>query len=149
MWDDPNRVLLEKTFTRVWWIALALMGSLFVEAIVIELVAGVVPLPGFTDPENELSPNIRYILLVLAVSDALFLPFLRRRLLTVQNKASPKILIARLQATSIVTLAISSFPAWMGMVIFLLWMYRGPFYFLWVFSLVLLLAYFPRKHFWL
>jgi hypothetical protein len=145
-----SREQLENTFNRARWIAIALIGSLFVESFVIEMLRWFVPFNGFAGAENGISPLFQYILMVLGLSDLVFLPFLRRSLLSPRNVSStnPSVLIPRLMSVTIISLAISNAPALLGLVIFLMWGERLPFYMLWGVSLIFMLVYFPRMSFW-
>lgn len=148
MLSFQTREWLENTFNQVRWIALAMLGSLFVEAIVVEMIHWFFPFEGFATAEEGLSPSVQYVLIAVGLSDLVFLPFLRRSMLAARGDHTEKRLIARLRAVAIVTLAIAHFPALMGMVIFVLWTSRWAFYLLWGVSLIVMLAYFPRLRFW-
>ena len=148
MIDYKSRDLLENTFTRARWLATVFIGSLFVEAVVVETLLWFMSFTGLTDPEAGLPAGLQYVLLVAGLSDLVFLPFLRRRLLAARSDSQPATLISRLMSVAIVTLAISIYPALLGLVIFLLWGGRLLFYPLWGVSLAFMLVYFPRQSFW-
>ncbi len=148
MMDYKNRELLENTYRRARLIAMALLGSLFVDVAVVEMMRWFNPFAGLMDPETGLSPRFQYLIMIIGLSDLIFLPFLRRSLLTARDSAPPAILIPRLISVSIVTLAVSYAPALLGLGIFLLWGNRLPFYVLWGVSFVVMLGYFPRQSVW-
>lgn len=148
MLSFQTRKLLENTFNRVRWIAVAMVGSLFIEAVVVEMIHWFVPFEGIARAEEGLSPSLQYVLIAVGLSDLVFLPFLRRSMLAGRGDGAEKRLIARLQAVTIATLAIAHFPALMGLVIFVLWTSRWAFYGLWGVSLIVMLVYFPRLRFW-
>ncbi len=148
MLDYKNRELLENTFNRARWIALAMLGSLLIEGFVVEMMRWFAPFAGFADAETGLSPHWQYVILVVGLSDLVFLPFLQRSLLTVRNSPQPSALISRLMTVTIISLAVSYTPALLGLVSFLMWGERLAFYALWGVSLVAMLVYFPRLRFW-
>lgn len=148
MLSYPIRELFENTFTRLRWVSLVMLGSLFLEASVAEMMRWFFPFTGFNNPETGLSPNWQALILMVGLSDLVFLPFLRRRLLAIRPGAQPEELIRRMWGVSIISLAVSYTPAVLGLVIFLVWGTRGMFYALWGVSLLFLLVYFPRQSFW-
>ncbi|GAB4581174.1 MAG: hypothetical protein Fur0022_39210 [Anaerolineales bacterium] len=148
MIDYQTRELFDSTFNRLRWIAIAMLGSLFVEAIVVEMMRWFVPFSGFANSDGGFSRDFLYLLLVAGLADLLFLPILRRRFLAGRPGANPKLLIPRMRVITILSLAISNAPAMLGLVIFLMWNARWAFYALWVVSLGFMLIYFPRQYFW-
>ena len=148
MIDYKSRELLENTLNRARWVAVALVGSLFADAVVVELLWWfMAPFTGFM-PENEIPSLFQYVLVGIGLSDLVFLPFLRRSMLAAWHGSQPATLISRLMSMSIVSLAISCVPAILGLVIFLIWAGRLAFYALWGASLFFMLVYFPRQSFW-
>lgn len=141
--------MVASAYNRARWLAIAMLGGLFAQAVVVEVFWWFsAPFSGFAGAEPGMSPLVRYVLVGAGLADLVFLPFLRRILLAVRGDRRPAALISRLMAVTVITLAISSFPAVMGLLIFLLFGGRLVFYALWLVSLVLLSAYFPRQSFW-
>ncbi|NUM48613.1 MAG: hypothetical protein HUU38_28225 [Anaerolineales bacterium] len=147
MLDYKTRELFETTFTRLRWLAIAMLGSLFIVAVVVEIIHWFVPFTGFAGDDSFSSPFV-YVLLVTGLADLLFLPFFRRGFLAERPGATPANLISRMRVITILSLAVAQAPAILGIVIFLMLGVRWAFYVLWGGALVAMLAYFPRQMFW-
>ncbi|NJN44551.1 MAG: hypothetical protein HC806_07400, partial [Anaerolineae bacterium] len=115
--------LLDNAYRSTRYLAIALLGSLFIEAGVVELVHWTMtPFDGFGEFEGGSYPLMRYLLVLVGMSDLIILPFLRRSILLAPAKAGEETpaLLARLRNATILTLAISNAPAILGLAIFLI-----------------------------
>lgn len=138
---------LKKAYKANAMIGAGMIASLFIYAVMIELIRGQLrPFAGFARfPDLEM---LRYLFFGLALLQIALIETLRRTLLRIGPSDDGQTLIRKLGTSAVVTYALCEVPAIYGLVLFFLGgLYRDS-YLLLAYSLALLLIYFPRYARW-
>jgi len=142
-----NREELKRSFKTASMIGVAMLASLFIYLIVVEVLRALLkPFRGFV-PLPEMS-TFRYVLYGLAVLEVLVIRLVQSLLLKRAPGDTAKIAGEKLFRTSILTVCLSEVPAILGLVLFLIGGLNKDFYALLAVSLVLVFIYFPRLASW-
>lgn len=151
--NDPNFLEdFRRIFRTASIIGLGMIVSLALYLALVEFIrARFRPFLGFlsgTLPEGS-RPVLRYAFFAAAVASVVVLRFLHGRMLRKAASAEiPGEALKILSRTSSVILALSEFPALLGLILFFLAGYNRDFYLLLFVSLFLLFMYFPRLKSW-
>ena len=142
-----NREELKRSYKTASMIGVAMIASLFIYLIVVEVLrAQLKPFRGFA-PLPEMSA-FRYVLYGLAVLEVLVIRIAQSLLLKRASGDTVKITAQKLFRASILTVCLSEIPAILGLVLFLIGGLNKDFYALLAVSLVLIFMYFPRLRSW-
>ncbi len=127
-------------------IAWAMMGSLFVYPLIVELIrTRYVPFQGFSPygADHLKDPLLGAALLVLVA-----VRVVRSQILKVNPPADLRTLVNKLRISVIVTFALCEIPTILGLVLFFNGGHHKEFYFLAALSTAAMIIYFPKHHYW-
>lgn len=142
-----NQDTLKKAYHTSVIVGIAITASLFVYLIVFFMLrTPFLTAERLTAIQN--TRNLRYLFYALSVGVVVFLRLLRGFLLKRQLSDTRQVLIAKLQRTSILSMALSEGPAIFGLVLFFLGGLERDFIILLFVSMILVFMYFPRYKNW-
>jgi len=145
MHPDPN---LKKVFRTTVFVSGAMLASLFLYALMVELVRSQLkPFPGLL-VSGVRHQTLRYLFFAAAVGAVVLVRFAGRARFKKTPGEDLTRLIFRLSRTAVITSALAELPAVLGFVLFLLTGFSRDFYVLLFSSLVLEFIYFPRQRDW-
>ena len=135
---------LRKTWLIAAVISGAIIGTIFIYALVVEAVSRTMPLkPPLTGPA---AAAVRYAFYIAAAGAVFALKFIRLAMGT--NAGTALETVRGLVKQTIVTAALAEVPAFLGLMLFFLAGGYWDFYLLAAFSAVMELAYFPKYRTW-
>jgi hypothetical protein len=122
--------------------------SVLVYAGVVEyLTRSNAPFGGFAPLPENVFKKLRLVLLGVCLLDFAFIPFLRNRVLSVQNRAGTP-LVGRLLTVLMISFALCESIAIYGFILFLMNGARQEFYLFFFLSLIAFAIHFPRYERW-
>ncbi|AEB09421.1 hypothetical protein [Desulfobacca acetoxidans] len=124
----------------------AMLGSLFLYAVIVEVFRYRHVTPPFSMP--SLLENLRLVFVFLSFAVYFMINFFRKRILVKQLEDTPEVLIRKLSMAHLISLALAELPAVFGLLLFLLSGISRDYYLLMVLSIALFYIYFPRYSFW-
>lgn len=137
---------MNKLFQTSRIISGAMLLTVLVYAVIVEVMRRQLdPFQGFAPPKTAQLPDIFYGLALMAL---VAIRMLRKALLKSNPGDDGKILVRRLVVAHIVTYCLCEIPAILGLVLFLMGGHYREFYVLLLFSLLLMVLYFPKIDHW-
>lgn len=142
---------LKKTYRLAVFIGIAMIGSIFVYAGLVEAIrVGYIPWksPILTPDKAKI---LKYILLGIPLMEFFLIKFIRQAILQEKQETKlekPSALFQRLVSASIITYALCEAVAILGLVLFILTGNYLDFYIFLVISLIYIAIYFPRYSHW-
>ena len=137
----------KKTFKTAWIISLALIISLLVYAVVVEIsrssFKGYFGLAHFDDIRM-----IRYLFYMIGALEIIVIRIIRGLVLRKSHVDIPRSLIQKLFRASILSATLSEVPALLGLVLFFLTGQTKDFFILLAVSFLLIFMFFPRRQNW-
>jgi hypothetical protein len=138
---------LNKVFGTCRLVGLAVIISLFLYAVIVEVVrAWLKPFLGFARIENALV--LRYAFYAAAIAIVIASRVLNSLILRRSGPDEPKTVVQQLNLAAIVSMTLSEGPALMGLILFFVGGFFRDFYMLLIVSLFLEFMYFPRLRGW-
>ncbi len=125
-------------------VGIAIIASLFIYLVIVFMLRP----ESLTLATVQSTESLRYVFYGLSVVIVIVLRLLRGLLLRQQPSDARRVLIGKLQRTSILSMALSEGPAVFGLVLFFLGGMRRDFIILLFVSLVLVFMHFPRLRNW-
>ena len=137
---------MNKLFQTSRIISGAMLLAVLVYAVIVEVMRRQFdPFQGFAAPRTAQLPDIFYGLALMAL---VAIRVLRKTLLKSNPGDDGKILVRKLVVAHIVTYCLCEIPAILGLVLFLMGGHYREFYVLLLFSLLLMVLYFPKIDHW-
>lgn len=139
---------LHKTYKRTAAVGVAILASLFIYAIIIELIKKQFsPFTGFAPMPDATISVVRYGLLGVATIEFFIIRTINKVMLSA-NHSTGIVFSQRLMTTAVVTFALCESVALFGLVLFLLQGATSDFYLFLVVSLLYFSIFFPRYSAW-
>ena len=136
--DDAQ---LKLRYLKVNFIGLALIGSVFLDAVVVEVLKRVLaPFPGFAALSPAQAQMLKYLFIALALADFFLIKFIQK-ILGVRS-------VEQLAQAAIVTFALCEAVALLGLILFLLAGNAMDFYTFMFLSLFYFWFFFPKYQDW-
>ena len=132
---------LKKRYLAVNFIGLAMIGSVFIYLVVVEILQrALAPFAGFADLPESTENLLAYIFMFLALGNYFLIRFLPKKLIAQSPYNLPQ--------AAIITFALCEAVAVFGLVLFLLTGKALDFYIFFAFSLLLFYVFFPKFETW-
>ncbi len=144
---------LRKAYRTTVFIGLAMLASLIIYAVVVELIKKQnAPFGGFSPLPADVVGTLRYVLLAVAAVEFIVIQILNKLMLSAKAPAVRTVAVAapfgQLVSAAVVTFALCESVAIYGLVLFLIQGDTSDFYLFLMISLVYYAVYFPKYGKW-